>query len=328
MKQLLTLLSPILFLYTFFDFLFFLILKRNTDISYRIFRKSFIASSGRINDFLSKLITFFSRKFTDQELSLLESVEPKLLDEKQNFISSLKTNGYYVFKNKMSLNKLISLQDSLNKIPLEYFDFDTNESKAVKNIKNVKSNKLNRTKHSLVNNKEVLEWALSKELVFLAQEYLGTKPICDLLASWISLPTQDPKMISKAAQNYHFDMDRIKFIKFFVYLTDVSEKNGPHSYIKGSHRNLPYNLRRDGRFTDNEILDYYGRDNSIEIKGQMGSIIAVDTRGFHKGVPLISGKRDILQVEFSNSLYGHNYEKSKILLNSLNSTEKELLNNF
>ena len=118
MKLLLTLLSPILFLYTFFDFFFFLIFKKNTDISYRIFRKSFIASSGKINDFLSKLITLFSRKFTDQELSLLESVEPKLLDEKQNFISSLKTNGYYVFKNKMSLNKLFSLQDSLNKIPL------------------------------------------------------------------------------------------------------------------------------------------------------------------------------------------------------------------
>ena len=35
----------------------------------------------------------------------------------------------------MSLNKLFSLQDSLNKIPLEYFDFDTNKYKAVKILK-------------------------------------------------------------------------------------------------------------------------------------------------------------------------------------------------
>lgn len=328
MNYILTLLSPFLFLFTFLDFLLFLVLKKNTDISYRIFRKSFIATSGKINDFLSKLITYFSNKFTVHELSLLGSVEPKLLDEKQNFIASLNINGYYVFENKMSPNKLLALQESLNTIPLEYFDFDFNETKPIKNIENVNSNKFNRSKHSLVNNREVLEWALSKELVLLAQEYLGAKPICDLLASWISLPTQDSKLMSKAAQNFHFDMDRIKFIKFFVYLTDVSEENGPHCFIKGSHRNLPLRLRKDGRFADSEIFDCYKEADSIQITGESGSIIAVDTRGFHKGVPLKRGKRDILQVEFSNSLYGHNYEKSTLQLDTLNLTQKELLSSF
>lgn len=329
MNIILTVLSPFLFIYTLFDFLFFTIFKRNTNISYRIFRKSFISTSGKINDFLSYLISIFSRKYNHKELNSLNSIDDNLLNEKENFLISMDNNGYYIFKNKMKNNKLEDIKDSLSKITLEYFDFETNKFLDVKNNNYPKTNKLNRSKHFLVNSKGVLSWALSKELVTLAQAYLGAKPICDLLASWKSFPTDDQKMMSRAAQQFHFDMDRIKFIKFFVYLTNVTANNGPHCFIKTSHKKLPFLLKKDGRFDNNLIMDYYGVDNYVEIEGKAGTIIAVDTRGFHKGKPLVSGHRDILQVEFSNSLYGHNYEKSKIHhLDSFNIVQKELLNNF
>lgn len=329
MNILLTLLSPFLFLFTLFDFVLFLIIGKNTDLSYRIFRKSFIATSGKINDFLSYLISVFSRKLKTRELNLLTSTNTNLLNEIDEFKASMNHNGYYQFETRMNVDELINLKESLSLMPLEYFDFQTNENKIAPNKNNsINTNKLSRLKDDLVNSQMVRDWALSRDIVTLAQEYLGSRPICDLLASWISLPTRNEKMKSKAAQKFHFDMDRIKFIKFFVYLTDVSKKNGPHCYIKSSNRRLPFKLRKDGRFEDEQIISTYGIENYTEIEGCAGTIIAVDTRGFHKGVPLVEGKRDILQVEYSNSTYGHNYLKSNIVTSNLNVCQKKLLKNF
>ena len=39
------------------------------------------------------------------------------------------------------------------------------------------------------------------------------------------------------AQLYHFDLDRPKWLKFFIYLNDVENlDHGPHSYIKNTHK--------------------------------------------------------------------------------------------
>ena len=39
----------------------------------------------------------------------------------------------------------------------------------------------------------------------------------------------------KSAQEFHFDLDSIKWLKFFIYLTDVEANTGPHIYVKGTH---------------------------------------------------------------------------------------------
>lgn len=329
MNILLTVLSPLLFLFTVIDFLIFTFTGKNSDFSYRIFRKSFISTAGRINSFLSFLVSIYNPKLKKSELNTLVGTKTHLIDEIEEFKVSMNQNGYYQFNNKMNSEDLNNLKTSLSLMPLNYNDLYSNENLYIKNNNySVNANKFNRSKHDLVNSKAVRDWALSKDFVILAQEYLGSAPICDLMASWISLPTSNDEMMSKSAQKFHFDMDRIKFIKFFVYLSDVSIKNGPHCYIKSSHKGLPFNLRRDGRFEDNEIITAYGIENYKEFTGPSGTVIAVDTRGFHKGVPLIEGKRDILQVEYSNSIYGHNYPKSEIFNQDLNTCQLKILRNF
>ena len=47
----------------------------------------------------------------------------------------------------------------------------------------------------------------------------------------------------------------------------------------------------------------------MELQGEKGQIIAVDTRGLHKGKILTDGHRLLFQVEFTNSLFGKNYPK-------------------
>ncbi|MES2394584.1 MAG: hypothetical protein V4549_01190 [Bacteroidota bacterium] len=62
---------------------------------------------------------------------------------------------------------------------------------------------------------------------------------------------------------------------------------------------MPCSLSRDGRFTDGEIENTYGKGNMIEICGKKGTILAVDTRGFNKGKELLKDSRLLFQIKFA-----------------------------
>ena len=114
-------------------------------------------------------------------------------------------------------------------------------------------------------------------LLCVAQEYLGTKPIFSSTNMWWSYPVENAKKFSAAAaQEYHFDMDHLKFFNFFVYLNDIGPNNGPHCYVKGSHRRLPSQFRTRGRFLDSDVKAYY-KENVVELTGSKGTLLAVNT---------------------------------------------------
>ena len=68
------------------------------------------------------------------------------------------------------------------------------------------------------------------------------------------------------------------------------------------------------RLTDEEALKHYDSADIIEFLGHQGTIIAEDTRGLHKGKHVESGDRLVLQIQFSNSLFGGAYAKSTLPL--------------
>jgi len=107
-------------------------------------------------------------------------------------------------------------------------------------------------------------------------------------------------------------MDRPQFLKIFVYLTDVTGDTGPHCYIRGSHRSRADALWRDGRHADTEILSHYPAGDEVEITAPRGTMIAVDTSGFHKGKPLARGHRLILQLEYTTALFGTVYQRLQV----------------
>ncbi len=110
------------------------------------------------------------------------------------------------------------------------------------------------------------------------------------------------------AMLFHFDKDRIAWLKCFIYLDDVSADNGPHCYVPGSNKNRSGALLHDGRFSDEEIEQYYGHDSIKTITGEAGSIIFGDTHCIHKGNVVNTGKRRLLQLEYCNSLFGAKVE--------------------
>lgn len=168
---------------------------------------------------------------------------------------------------------------------------------------------------ALLDNADVQTLLADRSLLHLAQEYLECQPVADVLSMWWHT-NYHAQPDSEAAQFYHFDMDRIKWLKVFIYLTDVGPENGPHSFVAGSHREdgIPWDLRRKGyvRLTDDEVIQHYGKARCLSMTAPRGSIIVEDTAGFHKGNTVVEDSRLVLQLQFSNSLFGAYYPPAKI----------------
>ena len=142
--------------------------------------------------------------------------------------------------------------------------------------------------------------------------YLRPDPF-QCLSAWWSFA--DPAGATEA-QKFHIDLDDVKFCKLFIYLTDVDEDSGPHTYIGGSHDMELITKLRDQwpggseefnkwyfntlRKTDGQVKRIFGRDPT-HLTGPRGTRFVADTFGVHKGVPPKKGERLVCQVEYGVS---------------------------
>ena len=141
----------------------------------------------------------------------------------------------------------------------------------------------------------------------LAAGYLRAEPVNDMVSMWWTAPHDSPDL-SAAAQMFHADRDRLSFVKAFVYLTDVGPDDGPHIYVKGSHRDRPFALRADRRFTDEEVAAHYPPEAHLSIEAPAGTVFMADTLGLHRGTPPKAGHRLVFQLEYATGLFGAPYE--------------------
>lgn len=139
----------------------------------------------------------------------------------------------------------------------------------------------------------VMELVNSARIVKLAQEYLGCNPTLTCLGVQWSYPTTAPAV----AQTFHRDAEGWKFLRFFVYLTDVEEGCGPHVYVRGSHKGkLPLRLKF---YPETELAREYGPDSVVKMFGKRGAGIAADTCGIHKGELPTARARLVLNFTFA-----------------------------
>lgn len=150
-----------------------------------------------------------------------------------------------------------------------------------------------------------LKIANNEEILALVQGYLGCKPVISNLLVWWSYPERKKP---EYAQLYHRDFDDIRFIKLFVYLTDVDENSGPHVYIKNTVNANKF--RRPTRLSDEKIAKNFPLEDKVVFCGKKGTVFLEDTFGLHKGQLPYEKKRLILQVEYAvNPLLGETYKK-------------------
>jgi len=143
-------------------------------------------------------------------------------------------------------------------------------------------------------------------LLSVAARYLGAPPQLMSVNMWWTFPVKaSDEDKAKHAHVFHFDLDDVKFVKFFFYLTDVDEGAGPHVYVKGSNKDIKYKtpLLKSRRFSDAEVIEAYGQESVIEVLGEAGACLIEDTITLHKGITPTVTPRLILQFEYSINTY-------------------------
>lgn len=132
------------------------------------------------------------------------------------------------------------------------------------------------------------------EVLSLASAYLGCCPTLSSVGLRWSFPSRSPV---SDVQRFHRDPDDWRFVKLFVYLTDVDENSGPHIYVQGSHRS---DLRVRARPYDLSYIERkYGPDSARMMLGQKGTAFMADTMGIHMGKPPVERPRLMLIAQYS-----------------------------
>lgn len=140
----------------------------------------------------------------------------------------------------------------------------------------------------------ILQLANDPALLTLAARYIGCKPTLSAVGMRWSFPAQCE---GEGLQAFHRDSDDWRFMKVFVYLTDVDEGGGPHVYVKGTHRTrAPLRLRP---YSDAEVKTAYGESQVVATIGPAGFAFAADTYGIHKGTVPTMRPRLLLQFQYS-----------------------------
>jgi hypothetical protein len=128
----------------------------------------------------------------------------------------------------------------------------------------------------------------------LAELYLGCKPTLDNVGCWWSYAGRPA---AKGTQRFHRDWDNLRGFKLFIYLTDVDEESGPHSYIEGSHRS---DLLMEAKaITDEAVYSMFGRAAERLFQGSAGTCFIADTFGIHKGWLPRTRDRLILAAQYN-----------------------------
>lgn len=153
----------------------------------------------------------------------------------------------------------------------------------------------------------VRKMLLDRGLLQIAQEYLGSTPIVDIVTTWYSFPSANPS--HQAAQLFHFDLDRVRWLKAFFLLTDQTIETGAHVYIPGTQRDggISPELLAKGyaRLEDSEVEAHFPKETWKSMVAPAGSILLEDTRGLHKGISLQRDHRLMMQFEYAQTLFGH-----------------------
>jgi hypothetical protein len=142
----------------------------------------------------------------------------------------------------------------------------------------------------------LMELANAPAILAVAERFLGCRPTIGYLAAWWSYPTG---LGAQQAEHFHRDVDDWKFLKLFVYLSDVGPDEGPHVYVQGS--SASGKLTKIRRYQDDEIVAAFGDDAVLVNTGKAGDGFFEDTYGFHKGMPVNKGARLIFQAVYSQT---------------------------
>lgn len=274
------------------------------DNAYLIMRQQYALHGNVIDQAISAQI---SKTFPRSDVKLMpfQSIFSYNETHIETALKDISEDGYHFCPFKLNAKQIVEI--------LKYFENNEEPGFALK------------FQVPLINNELGLNLFMDRYFIELASRYLDTVPILNSITGFdTNAGTLSEEQQSEYAMKFHFDKDWISWFNVFIYLDDVSVDNGPHCFVPGSHRNRGNHLLRDGRFSDEEIKLYYGSDAIKTITGEAGTIFIANTHALHRGSVVNQGKRRILQLIYSNSLFGAHQSQYKMnLLDEAHSAKLE-----
>jgi len=308
--------SPVDFLILIYAVVFFSFTNKTPFAGYKSMLRLYCIYGGIITDCIGYLTKDKINKTTidinDEDTKLKE------------IINNLNDKGYHVYNNFLSGDEIKELSSLIkeSKFALRQSDADYDNNKNLKDKKNIFFDEYNPERvlyefdrGHLINQTITQKILAKKDFYSIASKYFNSTAYLDHISLSISTDYNKASKIgdSNAAQLYHFDLDRPKWLKFLIYINDVNDNNGPHCYIENTHKNysIPFKIMSRGykRIEQFEIDKLFKKEKQIKFIESAGTAIIEDTKGLHKGEKLKKGYRVLLNIQFNNSMFGGPYEK-------------------
>ena len=257
---------------------------------------------------------------TQKTKNALDSAkEPVLNDENQQNIELLRKQGFAVINPIFDKQDIIAIESFAANLKVSFGSVGFDESGRIGEMHVSELPPDIRFAHyqstDICKCPAIYKAIHNEQLISTVAKYLGAPPTISSVASWWSFPSKLPV---GGMQMFHHDRGDFRSCNLFVYLTDVSEVTGPHSFVTGTHEfNVLYPLavKRFGgnsdtfqqfwkwmevhRKSDDQISQFF-KDSEIKIfTGSKGTSFLEDTRGLHKATIPISGPRMAFEIVFS-----------------------------
>lgn len=267
----------------------------------------------------------------------------------KNAVGDLSVNGYYKFDNnffpKKSIKKILQHLKNTPAYPshIAYYDKHHPISDPFDSDLPILSYSID----ELFKSKELLDIVLSKEIIDTCKEYLGAPPVLFDLNAVI---TNGKSWKHHETHDLHRDHDDFHHVLLMLYLTDVDDNNGPHTYLKKSHSLVNKSSKiKPLLSSNNQVKDLYDESDKFEevrMIGKSGTAFLTDANGLHSGRSPTPGNQRIiiwarygLGKNYMWNVHNHqwwNYEKKYIsgykyerileLFMSKNNNKKNILN--
>lgn len=314
---------PYFFLNFFFEILKYKFFKiNNSNTSYYMMIYFFSIFGGISNS----IINFFLKKKGSLNINIKNDIKYDIISTTKN----LKENGYIKKSKFLKYEEVEIIKNKILNLTGRYDDDKIKNTDPVKlDLNNPKSIRYKYNSSDLIKIPEIQDLIINENILKVVETYLGSIPIIEYCESWWSFPSDYED--DSAAQMWHFDMDRPRWLKVFIFLNDCNLDNGGHLFIKKTHKNfgIPFGIRKKGysRISNDIIKKTFSESEIILMDAKAGDILFEDTIGLHKGKNLKKGNRLILQFQYSSALFGSKPQMIKMPKTKTENFKYHLKNN-